>query len=234
MSGSPLVKEIRKVTDLKQKRQEERSREVAVRKEQVVAAAVDCFREKGIEASTISMIALRAGVGDATVYRYFDKKENLAVECGIFIWKRITARFEELCDEEEYHCLSGIGQVEALMTRALAIFAEEQKDFRFLYEFDRYLLSHHIERDRLADYEASVNGSRRFLCGAIEKGREDGSITAQAATLELYDTLTQAIFGFMQKLAGAGDLLEGDTRVNADRKAQLLTELLLIGLGRKA
>ena len=66
------------MTDLKQKRQEERSREVAVRKEQVVAAAVDCFREKGIEASTISMIALRAGVGDATVYRYFDKKENKA------------------------------------------------------------------------------------------------------------------------------------------------------------
>lgn len=224
---------MRKVTDLRQKRHQERSREAAVRKEQIVRAAMDCFREGGIEASTISMIAARAGVGDATVYRYFDKKENLAVECGVFVWKKITAYFEELCDRDEYRCLSGIGQVEALMTRSLDIFAEKQADFRFLYEFDRYLLSHHIAWERLGDYETAVNGSRRLLCGAIEKGREDDSITAQADTLELYDTLTQAIFGFMQKLAGAGDLLEGDTRVKAARKARLLTELLLTGLGGK-
>ena len=45
-------------------------------RERVVAAAAEVFAERGIEAS-VPEVAVRAGVGKATVYRSFPTKEHL-------------------------------------------------------------------------------------------------------------------------------------------------------------
>lgn len=44
---------------------------------QIIRAAVDLMTEQGYDASTMKQIARAAGIGDATIYKYFPTKEKL-------------------------------------------------------------------------------------------------------------------------------------------------------------
>ncbi len=65
------------------------------RKAQLVAAAIDAFREKGVENTPVSDIVKRAGVGQGTFYLYFKTKD--AIICAIVeaalkvLYKRIAS-----------------------------------------------------------------------------------------------------------------------------------------------
>ena len=44
---------------------------------QIIRTAVDLMTEHGYDASTMKQIARAAGIGDATIYKYFPTKEKL-------------------------------------------------------------------------------------------------------------------------------------------------------------
>jgi AcrR family transcriptional regulator len=51
------------------------------RRDELVQAAVDLFRERGYQQTTVHDIAAAAGVADGTVYRYFPSKDDILAEC---------------------------------------------------------------------------------------------------------------------------------------------------------
>jgi AcrR family transcriptional regulator len=73
--------------------------DAARNRERIVAAAMEVFAERGLEASTAE-IAARAGVGEATLFRRFPTKDDLvtAIIGGQF---EDAARLAESCLEEE-------------------------------------------------------------------------------------------------------------------------------------
>lgn len=48
-------------------------------KEQILSAALQLFREKGIEGTTTKEISKRAGIAEGTLFNYFKTKEDLAL-----------------------------------------------------------------------------------------------------------------------------------------------------------
>lgn len=57
------------------KRQENKERT----KERILAAALELFREKGLEATTTKEVSKRAGIAEGTLFNYFKTKEDLAL-----------------------------------------------------------------------------------------------------------------------------------------------------------
>ncbi|NLV86365.1 MAG: helix-turn-helix transcriptional regulator, partial [Clostridiales bacterium] len=55
-------------------------------KNNVIAHALHCFIEYGIDAATIAQIAERAGLTERSVYRYFDSKSDLVLETALLFW----------------------------------------------------------------------------------------------------------------------------------------------------
>lgn len=51
------------------------------KRQAILDAAYDLFREKGFEKTSVSEIRARAGGSRATIYSYFSSKEELFVEC---------------------------------------------------------------------------------------------------------------------------------------------------------
>jgi transposase-like protein len=47
------------------------------RRQSIVQAAIEVFSKKGFQTANISEIAQRAGIADATIYKYFKNKEDL-------------------------------------------------------------------------------------------------------------------------------------------------------------
>lgn len=215
--------------ELKEIRKKERRTENERRKEQMIDVAFICFSEKGMEAASISDIAKEAAFGEATVYRYFSNKETLVLECGKKFWHMAADFFDAETNTEAFRKASGIQQVELMMRAACRFYENERAAFRLIHDLDVFLLSHQVQKEQLKEYEEAVDALRPYLCEAIEKGKEDGSIANKADTLELYYTITNGIFGLMQKQA-AGSLLSTDLNVNEKRKIELFVELLIAGV----
>jgi len=64
-------------------------------KEKIMEAALQVFAEKGFQETTISEISKKAGVADATIYEYFEGKEDLLFS----ISETITQRAIDLTNE---------------------------------------------------------------------------------------------------------------------------------------
>jgi AcrR family transcriptional regulator len=53
----------------------------------LIQAAYELLREVGFERMTIDAIAARAGVGKATIYRWYETKDDLVIEALIATWQ---------------------------------------------------------------------------------------------------------------------------------------------------
>jgi AcrR family transcriptional regulator len=196
----------------------------------MIDAAYRCFSKNGIESTAISDIAAEAEVGEATIYRHFVTKENLALECGIKFWNEVGAFYEEKTDTAAFQQKSGMEQVEQMIWLALDYYGRHTAEFCMICNLDGFLLSHRVGAEALAAYEQAVDGLRPLLCDAIARGQADGSIAKQAEALELYYALTNGIFALMQKEASAGSLLASDRAVEQERKLTVFLQLLIDGL----
>jgi AcrR family transcriptional regulator len=67
----------------------------------IIHAAVELFREKGYNATTIRDIAVRAGVGKITFYQFFKDKKELFLECADHVFYDIGKDDPSIRDEQD-------------------------------------------------------------------------------------------------------------------------------------
>lgn len=70
-----------------------RKQQMEQRTQQILHAALALFCEKGIDDTSVEEIAKAAGVGPATIYRYFETKAELAVSAGISYWQKVADKY---------------------------------------------------------------------------------------------------------------------------------------------
>ena len=219
--------------ETKQMCKEERRTENDRRKQKMVEAAFFCFCSKGIEAVSIADVAREAELGEATVYRYFTNKETLALACGKRFWIMALEFVEVWTKAPDFANKNGMEQLEALIWGAYGFYQQHREAFCMIHNLDGFLVSHELPSGQMAEYKKAMNGLRPYICSAIERGKNDGSIQADTKTLELYHAVTTGVLSFMEKLAVASVLKTTDwlsVSVDLDRKLSLLLELLIVGV----
>ena len=80
-----------------------RKQQMEQRTQQILHTALKLFCEKGIEDTSVEEIAKAAGVGPATIYRYFETKAELAISAGIAYWQMIAGKYLDSLSQEAYH-----------------------------------------------------------------------------------------------------------------------------------
>ncbi len=62
----------------------------------IISAAIKAVRQYGLEGVRIQNISKFAGVSPGALYRYFDGKEQLMLECFTYIDRQVASIFEDL------------------------------------------------------------------------------------------------------------------------------------------
>jgi TetR/AcrR family fatty acid metabolism transcriptional regulator len=88
----------------------------ADRRQQILAAAVKVFAEKGFHASRVGDIAEEAGIAYGLVYHYFASKEDLLETIFRTTWTEMLARVREV-EEAGVPAAEAVRQVTALLLR---------------------------------------------------------------------------------------------------------------------
>ena len=211
-----------------------RMRRIQYRAQKILEVAMELFCEKGIEETSIDEIAERAGVGSATIYRYYETKAQLAIQSGVAYWRKIAGQYLNITDIEGYSDMTGREQLECIMDALIAIFERERGFLKYLQEFEVFVRRYAINMERLAEYEDSIMSLKPRVTDALEKGRQDGTLFFEWSSNEVCYSLAHTAFGVMKRFAWNGSMLELDSQVELILQVKIAVKLLIRGLAGEA
>ena len=160
----------------------------------LVDMATDLFMSRSIQEVTIRDIAVSAQVGEATIYRYFGKKQELVVQAAMKLQGIVSKDYFRL-DEK----LNGFQKLEAFYLSYLNIFDNHRDFYKFLSEFDSYMSVEN--KDVLNPYENAIDQYKSAFMNAYKQGLKDGSVKEQENIELFYFSTTHSILELCKKLA---------------------------------
>ena len=160
----------------------------------LVDMATDLFMSRSIQEVTIRDIAVSAQVGEATIYRYFGKKQELVVQAAMKLQGIVSSGYFQLDSK-----MNGYQKLEAFYLSYLNIFDHHRDFYKFLSEFDAYMSVEN--KDVLNPYEDAIDQYKSAFMNAYEQGLKDGSVKEQANIDLFYFSTTHAILELCKKLA---------------------------------
>lgn len=211
-----------------------RARAKERRRSDILTAAISLFCTQGIENTSLEQISASAGIGSATIYRYFPTKADLLKAAILHCWQEKSTKFLPLLQDDDYLLANGRKQLNRILELFLALYREAPDFLRFVQTFDRYLQSGAFADGGLPEYEAMLSDLKRYATDALEKGLSDGTLYYTATTDEVYFSIFHAMLSTTQKLALQGNLLSMNGSVPGERQLYILKDLLLQGLAPTA
>jgi len=155
-------------------------------KEKIVETARGLFAEKGYKSTTTAEIAREAGFSEGTIYRHFNSKKELLMEC-------VIPALQKIVDSTEHYLEHYPNQKEDLRTLVikmlemrLQLFQENYQTFRIIFSellFSEDMLKHYME----------------FIINQEEK--ISGMISQIEATAEIKRTRNYMLFGLGQVMS---------------------------------
>lgn len=194
-----------------------------VKKNFLIDIATDLFICRSIQEVTIKDIAISAQVGEATIYRYFGKKQTLVVLSAMKLQQEVNAETFKL-DEGK----NGFEKIKIFYLSYLQIFDSHPDFFKFINEFDAFMAGE--QGDEMDSYETVVGQYKTAFMKAYEQGIKDGSIKAQNNIEMFYYSTTHALLELCKKLSIKGAVLSQDNVIEKRAQIQCLVDIILSAL----
>lgn len=194
-----------------------------VKKNFLVDIATDLFICRSIQEVTIKDIAITAQVGEATIYRYFGKKQTLVVQAAMKLQQEVNAETFKL-DEGK----NGFEKIKIFYLSYLQIFDSHPDFFKFINEFDAFMAGE--QGDEMDSYETVVGQYKTVFMNAYEQGLKDSSIKAQNNVEMFYYSTTHALLELCKKLSIKRAVLNQDNVVEKRAQVQCLVDIILSAL----
>lgn len=176
---------------------------------EAVMAARELFLENKIETVKMTDIAQRAQLGVASLYRYFETKEAIAIEVAILLWQEIKGCYMPELLSDKFLAKSGIEQVKGILDIYPDMLANHREFLLFVSDFDSFCLKEKIAQDKLQRYEEVIQDFRKPYLAAIKKGKADGTVEVRQEPEILYLTVNHTMMALLEKLA-KGEILSSD------------------------
>lgn len=188
----------------------------------ILDEALALFLERSISEVTVHDIAVRASVGDATVYRYFSTKQNLVCAAATKLEKQIYETYFSLIS-----AANGFEKLELFYKSYLKIFSAHREFFKFINEFDAFMLSE--GKTDSNEYASGLDMFKTLCSEAYAQGVADGSIAPVNDWNTFYYATTHALLELCKKLSSA-DIVRQDFNANKEEEISTLTEIILFKL----
>lgn len=163
------------------------------RRDHIIDVAKQLFLQRGIHNVQLQEIASEAGIGIATLYRYFPNKEQLVFAVN----NTIITQMVEAIAAIHAQPINAYEKIEQVFNYYIQLAEERDHQFvRFMKAFESYK-STNIDHDDAKEYADNRLALAHILLQLVEGGRTDGSLRTDV-DLNLYIiTAVQNISTFM-------------------------------------
>ena len=189
----------------------------------LIDIATDLFMCRSIQDVTIRDIAIAAQVGEATIYRYFGKKQAIVAQSAMKLQAIVTTDYFQLNNKK-----NGYAKLEEFYMSYLRIFENHSNFYKFLNEFDIYMSEE--KSDVLNPYETVIDQFRTVYMDAYQEGIKDGSIKEQKDIETFYFSTTHSLLELCKKLAFRKAVLNQDNNLQKEGEVKCLIDIILMSL----
>ena len=187
----------------------------------IADSAFELFISKSIFDVTIKDIAEKAEVGEATIYRYFGKKQNIVLHIVMKLQNEVKEKYFNLDAGK-----TGFDKLSIFFNSYLNIFKEKISYFGFIREFDAYMAEGDNSKS-LAQYEEAVDSFNNIFEQAYQLGLQDGSVKEVDNISLFYYSSTHALLELCKKLSVNHGLLNQDNTIEKSLEIEYLIGIFL-------
>ncbi len=189
---------------------------------QILAAALRVFAERTIEKVTMTDVAEAAGVGVASVYRYYGSKSALVVAVSTQAW---TEYLNESSARFHPEGMTGAGELAFFLDAFLDLYRNHKDLLRFNQFFNVYVQSEAVAPEQMAPYMRMIGVLADQFHGVYEKGREDGTLRTRDTTeREMFSAVVHLMLAAVTRYAVGLIFTEG---ADPAQELRLARDLLL-------
>ncbi len=189
----------------------------------LVDVATKLFLEKGVVDVTIKDIATEAEIGEATIYRHFQKKQNIVLASALVLKEKVFKSYFDLSKGK-----TGFEKIEIFYTSYLNVFKNSPEYFYFINEFDAYMCVE--ENVSLGEYEKEIDSFKDEYLEAYNLGLKDGSIRKVDSIETFYFSTTHSLLELCKKLSVTHALLKQDESSQKAAEIECLIKIILDSL----
>ncbi len=170
----------------------------------VVIAAREEFIEQGIMNAKMKNIAKRAEVGEASVYRYFADKTELAKIVAFQYWNEMFFVFREVMTKADAKTSTSIDYIRSFLKLFIIIYKRYPRFLIFSEDFDGYMsfVMNEPGSFRFGSMMGDVTGRFDAL---IQQGIQKGEIRADLDISYVNSFISETLVSTTQKLANRPD-----------------------------
>jgi AcrR family transcriptional regulator len=140
------------------------------KRQQIIAAAIGVFAQRGFHATKMEHIAAAAGIGKGTIYEYFSTKDELFLAVYDYWMDSYEAAMQRAAEQ---HAGDPLATADALIETAIAFYQEHAAYAPILLEFWAHALrsddQHFLERIRQMKQTLGEIGGR-VAAALVNKG----------------------------------------------------------------
>ena len=192
-----------------------------VRYDAIINEAKGLFLENGIEGVTIADIASHLSIGEASLYRYFGKKQKIIIEAGIILWDEV---YNELLKKPVH--LTGYENIEAFYYFFLEVFEKHMPFYKFVNEFDLKAIQG-MPLEELREYEETILKFKEVFDRYYDMGIKDGSIKGSIDQSIFYYSTSHSLLSLCKKLATQPQVLEYEQKIDKSSQIECLITVCL-------
>lgn len=189
----------------------------------IVETATELFMERSIRNVTVRDIAEKAGIGEATVYRYFSRKQNIVQAAAEKLQTEVLGHYYRAMPGK-----TGAERLTAFYDVYPRVFRDHPEFYRFVQEFDSYLIAEGLSSSE--EYAAGIDKFYDYFMAAFRDGVADGTVKDKEDPRLFYYATAHAMLELCKKLSMAGDIVRQDSTVERIAEINELKRVILLSL----
>lgn len=196
------------------------SRMKDAQKDFIIEEALKLFLAKSIDEVTMSDIAKSVEIGDATLYRYFAKKQNIIVLAAIKLSNRVF---------ENYFKFDGLEPVEVIRkfyTNFLNIYITHKDFYNFINEFDAFIINENYDS---TSYEEGIDLYKKIYFDSYEAAVKEDKLKEVTDIETFYYATTHTLLDLGKRLARKKFILKSDENRDA-HELKVMVDIILNSL----
>ena len=197
----------------------ERMKEASRRK--VLEAALRLFAERTINAVNLIDIAKEAKVGQATVYRLFDKKPDVVLAVSAWAWDRYRKENTLTVDK------SGMTAAEVFdfyLESFIDLYRNHRDILRFNSYFNAYVKREGLPKDRMRPYTDVIESLAERFHQNYLLGQQDGTLRTDIPEKEMFSATLHLMLAAATRYAVG---LVYDAGIDPEKELEMLKDMLM-------
>ena len=192
-----------------------------VTRQRILEAGFHAFAEKGIDRVAMTDVAEAAGIGIATVYRYFSTKSALAMAISAWTWEQYLTPALQAAESRKVTAAVEFGYYLEVF---LDLYRNHKEMLRFNQFFNIFVENGGIPPDALGPFADVVKRVTAQFHAIYRTGQEDGTLRTDVPEREIFSATLHLMLAAVTRYAVG---LVYDSGLDPEKELVLLKQMLL-------